>query len=294
MQCNKCKSEKVQSRGIRNNRNRYYCSNCGSWFTEGIKIKEEKKAKILIFDIETAPMIVPVWDIGEQYVRADNIIQDWFILCWSAKWLYSTEVLSGRVLPGNALCQHDEDIVENLWKLLDEADIVVTQNGKKFDHKKLNTRFAYWNMPLPSSFEMVDTYQVAKSVFDFTSNSLDYMCKFFGMEHKSDAGGMKTWLACINGNKDALKLLSEYCNNDVVILENLYLRLRPYIKGHPNVNLYGGDGSCLSCGEKSTKTEGKLYKGKYVQYRCVACGALARSSTSSLTTEQRKTLTNSV
>ena len=48
----------------------------------------KKIPKILIFDLETAPMSAYVWGRWNQNINLEATISEWFILCWSAKWLY--------------------------------------------------------------------------------------------------------------------------------------------------------------------------------------------------------------
>ena len=48
----------------------------------------ETGAKILILDIETAPIRAKVWGIWNQNISIDQIESDWFILTWAAKWLF--------------------------------------------------------------------------------------------------------------------------------------------------------------------------------------------------------------
>ena len=105
--------------------------------------KEVPKApKILIFDIETMFMTVSVWGISfKQRIPADNIIEDWNALSWSAKWLFDSEIMSDVLTSEEAIARDDSRILKSIWKLLDESDIVIAHNGDKFDLRKLNARF---------------------------------------------------------------------------------------------------------------------------------------------------------
>src|SRR5882672_6357813 len=97
--------------------------------------------KVLVLDIETAPLLVYVWGLKDQYVGLNQLAQDSHIMAWSAKWLDE---------PASKIRYHDQrhlkagndlPILRPLWHLLDKADIVITQNGKAFDSKKINARF---------------------------------------------------------------------------------------------------------------------------------------------------------
>ena len=189
-------------------------------------------------DIETAPMEVYVWSLRyNDFINPDNIIKDWSVLCWSAKWLFEPEVMGEKVTGKQAIAREDASILTKMWKLLDEADIVVVQNGKKFDIPKLNTRFLLAGLPPPSYYQVVDTKEVATKKFAFSSNKLDYMNKILGIKGKEDME-MQDWIDCVHGDEKALAKMLAYNKDDSVIMEELYLRLRPWIPGHPNLGLY--------------------------------------------------------
>ena len=94
-----------------------------------------KIPKILIFDLETAPMSAYVWGRWNQNINLEATISEWFMLCWSAKWLYSNEVMSRRLTSEEAINEDDSRIVKDLWKLINEADIIVAHNAKQADVK---------------------------------------------------------------------------------------------------------------------------------------------------------------
>src|SRR5271165_5802739 len=132
--------------------------------------------KVLVLDIETAPLLGYVWSIWEQNVALNQINSDWHVLSWAAKWLGDSPDKMLYMDQRNAKnIEDDTKILEEIWRLLDEADVVITQNGKSFDIKKLNARFAINGMQPPSSFKQIDTKIIAMKHFGFTSNKLEYM-----------------------------------------------------------------------------------------------------------------------
>ncbi len=74
----------------------------------------ETGAKILIIDIETAPIRGWVWGIWNQNVSIDQIQSDWFVLTWAAKWLFEDKVYSGCLTPKEAVEQDDKRIMEGI------------------------------------------------------------------------------------------------------------------------------------------------------------------------------------
>ena len=240
-----------------------------------------KVPKILIFDLEIAPMSAWVWGRWNQNISLEATISEWFILCWSAKWLYSDDVISCRLTSEEALNEDDSRIVKELWKLINDADIVVAHNAKGADIKWMNTRFIMNELAPPKPYHIIDTLEVAKKNFGFSSNKLDALAGYFGIPHKMDTN-FKLWKDCRNGDEEALKYMEEYNRLDVDILEQVYIVLRPWIKNHPNCGnlLTSNIPICSICASKKLELIPDKYYytsvGKYNLYRCKDCGSISR------------------
>lgn len=255
-------------------------------FNTKIKDKEVEQfipsVKILFIDIETAPIKAFVWRFWKQDISLPQLISDYFILTWSAKWLDSNSVISDRVTSAEAKNEDDKRIIKGMWRLFDEADIIVAHNGDRFDIPKLNTRFIVHGMVPPSPYKTVDTMLVAKKQFGFSSNKLQHLANNFGIEGKYDTD-FELWKKCLEGDEESLEYMEEYNQHDVEILEKVYLKLRPYIKGHPNIDIYSNDkeSHCTLCGSKNLIIEpGKNFYTQAVEYqvyRCQDCGGLTRA-----------------
>jgi DNA polymerase elongation subunit (family B) len=257
-------------------------------------IKKEDSARILLLDIETAPMEVYVWQLFKNnYISPDAVIKDWSVLTWSAKWLFEPEVVSAKVTGEQAINREDREIMNDLWLLLDEANIVIAHNGKRFDVRKCNARFALNGLTPPLPYRVIDTLQVSRQNFALSSYKLDYINKLFGLAQKGHPG-FDVWKRSVRGDEEALEEMRSYCDNDVIILEDLYLQIRPWVKGHPNVGLYIDSETtvCTNCGNEDLEWGGSYFTpaGRYKAFRCNACGAIGRSRSSDLTPEERETL----
>jgi len=255
-----------------------------------------KLPKILLFDIETLPCSVLVWGLYKQMISPDNVISDWACLGWSGKWLFDSKIISDILTPEEALIKNDKRIMESMWKVIDEADIVIAHNGDRFDVRRINARFLLNDIQPPSSYQTIDTMKVAKRYFAFSSYKLDYITKILGIDQKlSTSFGL--WKRCLAGDSKALKEMQVYNKNDVRILEEVYLVLRPWIKSHPNVSLFTDltELTCPNCGDTNLTENGKYYTpaGRFVSYRC-KCGAISRSRYSDLSKEERENLLVSV
>jgi len=254
--------------------------------------------KILLLDIETAPMRAYVWALWKQNVDPKTqLINDWFCLTWATKWLFDTKVYSQKLTNGEVLEEDDSRIIRNIWKMLNEADIVIAHNGWRFDIPRLNTRFIINGLNPPMPYQIIDTLSVAKKSFAFSSNKLDMINKSLGIRRKVDTGGFELWDKCINGDENSLKKMERYNRGDVLALEDLYMKLRPWIKSHPNLGIYvEANGSvCPTCGSSNLNWGGSYVTpaGKYKTFRC-ECGAVGRSRFTELTKDQRKSLVRGV
>lgn len=237
--------------------------------------------KILILDIETTPMKAWVWSRWKENVYLDQTMQEWFMLSFSAKWLNEDNIIGEILTPEEIKEENDYRILIELYKLLDEADIVIAHNGNKFDIPKINTRFILNNINQPSHYIQIDTLYVAKKQFGFSSNSLDALATFFGFSNK-DPHDFKLWRDCMNGSIEALEKMLKYNKKDVEILEKIYLKLRPWIKNHPNINVISESEKpcCTKCGSINIEYTDKEYctqHYKYSMFRCKDCGATFRS-----------------
>lgn len=255
-----------------------------------------KFPKVLLFDIETSPLQAFVFQksIWKTNVGADQVISEWYMLTWSAKWLFDDTLISQRLTGKEARKEDDSRIVEGLWKLLDEADIVIAHNGDGFDIPNMNTRFVVLGLPPPSPYQTIDTMLVARKQFGFTHNSLNGLAKIFGFEAKMDTD-FELWKRCVAGDEEALEYMQTYNKGDVTLLEKIYLKLRPWIKSHPNIGLFVESGAaiCPNCGgDGLTWLPDKFYyttTSKFPLFIC-KCGAYGRSRFNSLDKNVRKGL----
>lgn len=261
----------------------------------GRKKEKNTDVKILIFDIETSPLIVYSWGAYQQFIRPENVIKDWFVISWAGKWLHSKEKFKEVLTPSEAKEGNDKRIVSKLWQLFDEADIIVAHNCDRFDKKKMNWRFLIHGFPPPLSYRTVDTIKVARKYFSATSNKLDYLTEALRIGRKTETGGFDLWANCMNGDSKALAEMLDYNVNDIDILEKLYLELLPWITNHPNLGLYSDAEItvCPACGSTRIKVADKVITtaaNAYYQYRCLDCNHVGRTKQHATTLEKRKVM----
>lgn len=255
--------------------------------------KANHNAKILLFDTETSLINCFTFGTFQQNISIGAIVQDWHLICWSAKWLFGSEIMSDCLTPEEAAKHDDKRICESIWNLLDQADVVIAHNASGFDVPRVNTRFLLNGMTPPSSFRTFDTLTMARKEFSNTSNKLDYWNRILGLPQKKDAP-LELWMKCFYGDKQALAEMLDYNKNDVDILEDFYLRIRPFAKNHPNLNLWNENevSVCPNCASENLSWGGNYYTptGRYEAFRCLDCGAIGRSKENNLSKEKRKTI----
>lgn len=240
--------------------------------------------KISILDIETSPIFGKVWSLWNNNLSLEQVEDDWFIMSFSAKWLGEKNVDyldQSKTYP----VSNDYALLAALWKWLDESDIVIAHNGKKFDIKKINARLILNGFPPYSPVKIIDTKIEAQKVAAFTSNKLQYLADKLSPIKKrmhSKYPGWTLWNECLLGNKEAWRDMKLYNIDDVRSLEHVYLALRPWMTGHPNLGLFALESRphCRNCQSHRLIKRGYWYASTrvYQRYQCKSCGAWQRGS----------------
>jgi hypothetical protein len=236
------------------------------------------KPKILLFDIETMASLGWFWERYETNIL--SVKKDWYMLSFAYKWFgeATTHVLA---LPDFKMYKHDKsndrDLCLKLWELLNEADIAIAHYGDQFDLKKANARFiAHGFKPVPP-LKSIDTRKVAAKYFNFGSNKLNDLGKYFKIGEKHPTGGWQLWLDCAeNDLKPAWDKMKLYNKQDVVLLEKVYIKLLPWIQRHPNLHFMDKPaGVCPNCHSSHLTKRGTFLtmKNQYQRYQCQDCGA---------------------
>ena len=236
---------------------------------------ENEFPAVLFLDIETLPIIAYTWGTWGVDITNDKIIKDWCVLSFAAKWLDDDRIITDILTPHEIPPRNDKRLCQHVWRLLDDADIVIAQNGRRFDLPKLNGRMWKHGMGPPASYKIVDTMDAAKRTFGLTYNSLDFLGEYLGAGRKLKTE-FKLWADCDRVDKDALERMSEYNQQDVFLLEAVYNKMRPWIPAHPRMTVYDKVvGVCPVCfGEYKTIGLYTAAKKQYPEHRCLKCQAV--------------------
>lgn len=240
--------------------------------------KAKTPARILTFDIETAPMLGYFFQAKTRYITPDKVIDQGGMISFAAKWYGDRNVLFHSTF-------HDgyDDMILALYELLNQADIVVGYNSQRFDVPKVRTAFVVAGLPPLRPFKQVDLIKTIRSQFAFPYNRLDEVAAALGLGRKVTHQGFALWKACMEGDPKAWALMRRYNIGDVRLTERLYDRLRGYIQGHPNLGLWNDDllkKACPNCGGTLTVEAGtaRTAQTAYAQYRCGGCGKYMRAN----------------
>lgn len=246
-------------------------------------------AKILYIDIETSPNLVYTFGLRNAYIGIDQIVEPSRILGFSymwdgdkkAKWHSEFHHPDGRI-----------GMLREVHALLDEADIVVHYNGKRFDMPWIRGELIMEGFPPPSPVFQVDLYSVVRQNSRYASGKLDWTAKTLLGDQKVKHSGFGMWVRCLNNDPKAWAEMKKYALQDSELMPPIYHKLRPWIEtGHPNVALLEGKESiaCTRCASENYYRRGSRYTlaGRYPRYNCKDCGAWFRGAIRLSTTEGR-------
>ena len=240
--------------------------------------------RIGTLDIETSAIEAYVWSLFKVNIGLNQIIKEWSVMSYCYKDLGKRKIIYDDTSQ-EADPRDDRRLMQGLHDLLSTVDIIIAQNGKAFDLKKINARFIELGMLPVAPIKVIDTMLVAKDVAKFTSNRLAWLSEHLTDtpkdEHK-EFPGMELWKECLKGNPKAWRVMKKYNCIDVPATEKLYLRLRPYMIGHPNIAAYYDDEHtrcprCASVNMRPLEKKALTQTGEYTRYQCADCGGFARS-----------------
>lgn len=242
--------------------------------------------RILAWDIETRPIMAHAWGLWDQNISLVQLLETTQIMSFGARWYGDPK--SKAVFFSDFHDGH-ENMVKAAWGLINEADALLSWNGKGFDTKHMNREFLLAELTPPSPIKEIDLMLATKARFKFISNKLEHVSVQLGLAGKVKHQGFDLWLKCMAGDPTAWAQMKKYNLQDVHLLIDLYDKLLPWVPGHPNVGVYGGVG-CVKCGGHEIQKRGfsRTVSGVYQRYQCQDCGAWSKDSKSILTAPTRE------
>lgn len=229
---------------------------------------------ILLWDIETSPNLGHVWDLWNQNISLDQLMESGDLLCFAYRWL------GGKTHFVSEWDDGYEQMVQTAWDLQEQADVSVGWNQKKFDQPWIYRLFLEQELAPPSPVKQVDLCEVVKKTFRFPSNKLAYVSERLLGTTKIKHEGHDLWVKVMEGDPEARKLFKKYNMRDVDLLEPLYYRMLPWINSHPSWGAFTGEDVCPNCGSSQLVREGYAYTamGQFQRYHCGECGRWSRGN----------------
>ena len=249
----------------------------------------------ILLDIETAPNLAYTWGVWKQTISHEMMLDRGYIMCATVKVLGDNQCYYYETRD-----EDDSEVVRALMEWLSLADIVIAHNAKKFDIPLIRARAIVHGMKPPSPYKVIDTLEIAKREFKFVRNTLKNLAEELHCTPKDSHDkfpGFSLWSECIKGNDEAWEEMKLYNIEDVITLEEVYLKLRPWDTQHISTvsDLEDSTKRCPKCGSVHLERRGYYYTnaGKYQKYQCKACGGWSSSRYTENSIETRKSLLKS-
>ena len=137
--------------------------------------------------------------------------------------------------------------------------MVIGFNNDKFDNRWINARALKHDLDVNVFVKSFDIMKQAKRLFRLPGYSMNYIAKYVGVETKLQHTGLAMWEAIQTGSKreakKAMKLMVEYNIQDIIVTEQVYLRLRKYMKNPIHLGVIQGKSksTCPVCGSDNIK-----------------------------------------
>lgn len=249
-----------------------------------------KKPKIVFLDIET--LMIPketlkrIPSYGAYPGRGFNGTVS-SILCFGYKFRGDKQVkcLNAWDYKGFQKDPNDDkELCKAIYEILKDADGFCTQNGRRFDLPVINTRLAKHGLPaISKTIPHIDTKNVFKANYSAYDNKLNTIAETFGCETKLENGGWDLWMDMYENKQKSKDLMQKYCKQDVNVLEQVFNKMLPVMKGLPNYNLFTTSSArvCPNCGSSKLhiRDTRQLKTGLYQRYSCQSCGTTSRDTT---------------
>jgi uncharacterized protein YprB with RNaseH-like and TPR domain len=199
------------------------------------------KPRILFWDLETSNLDA---DFGS-------------ILCVGYKWADENKV---NIISIDSFARFAEDptddreVVRAFLKVYSQADISVTYFGGlgNFDLPFFQAKILEHGFALPKKVEMLDLFYTAKSNLKISRKSMKNVAKFLKLKNQKEDFPLegKVWRRARAGHAPSLRYVYKHCVLDILVLEELYYKLRPLIRTHPRL------GPCRFCGSDRIQRRG--------------------------------------
>lgn len=249
--------------------------------------------RLLVIDIETMANLGWFWGTWKQNIAPSQIVKHKRTISFAAKWYDQPGAPISEPIFYSEHTQGRKAMVREAWGLLDAADAVIGYNSQRFDVRHLQTEFVVEGLTPPSPFINIDLLATVRKSFLFGSNKLEAVSDRLGLGQKVEHEGFALWTKCEAGDPDAWDKMREYNLHDVILTEDLYRRILPWITNHPSYAAFSRADvpMCPNCGHTPLSPRDFHYARtrRYQRYHCAQCGKWSRDRQAETITQTTET-----
>lgn len=225
------------------------------------------------------------WDLETDGLQADRI------LCIGYKWAGEAKphLLAYNDYPNRNPWWSDKSLLEDFSKVFNECDYCVHWYGIRFDHPVLQTRLIANGLPPTAPKTQIDLWKTARYEMKLYSNRLQAWQDHLQLEDDKTLVRASIWIKARYAgptpdaaSEAALKYIYDHCRADVLVLEEAFERMRPWVKGIPQFQLFAdAEDGCPKCGGDDIQRRGYKVAATrtYAQYQCQDCKSWFRGKT---------------
>ena len=214
---------------------------------------DKTKPRILVYDLETSLVQAHVFWTGKQYIHSSQLMGEPKIITVAYKWLGEDKVHTITWDEENGEFS-DRRLVEEFLVVYNTADMVIGINNRNFDDRWVNARALKHGLYINPYLKSFDIQRKAKSMFRLPGYSMKYLAEYLGVTLKQDHEGIKMWKKVQFGDasekKEYLEKMLDYNVGDIITTEDLYYKMRRYMKGESHFGVLQGSAkwTCPECG----------------------------------------------
>lgn len=208
-------------------------------------------------------------------IEATNLSGNFgYVLCIAWQWegekkVYSLDITQSPGFETDPT--NDKWLLRQFAKELLKADMLVFHYGARFDYPYLQTRALYHKMKPFVRVPWIDTWRICKYGLALNSNRLATVASLLRVEEKTPLNG-PIWIRAMAGHRTSIRYVVRHCKQDVVVLRQVYERIRPLrpLTG-PKMAV---NGACPACGSPKVQKNGLriTVKQKKMRMKCNNCG----------------------
>lgn len=234
----------------------------------------------IFFDMEKSPYLGWFYRSNKpQFINYNQIIQHDFIP--SIQWQFEGEKKPSCYTMVDDLKHFKKDptndklVVMKAAELIDQCDVMVIHNGKRFDWPEFLRKLKFHRLPAVRKPYIFDTLTESKKENNF-SNSLKNVADYYGLTPKgeNDSDPAKLIFGSIDERIIHIKKLAKYGLKDIAPMREYYHLSKGYSESVPHIK-EGKGVCCCYCGGQNYQNRGETYLKGLNQFRnwyfCKSC-----------------------